>query len=180
MLREKTLHLTRSLTNYENIEELCEDKKITKEKVVKMIETIKLEINTPMHSDTRNYNDCLGGKIITKCDYFDAKAYFNVITSTFYELTVTEYKDKIGKLQYLEGMYIMLSKYPLSVIHLAFERFTQKEPRRPTPCDIIREIEGYNGKWSSSAQRNIGEIAGIIPSVKSKLRQLTILLNKTN
>ena len=139
-----------------------------------LTQQIRYELQLNLLGDERNYAH-LTSNILTS-NFVSAKEYFGLIIAIAFELTNTDYKYSEGKKLYKEGMYASLCKYPMILIERALKKHCETFTIRPTPCHIIRQIEGYEGVWDTSLQTRKGEIYAIKNSIAMRLEKLERLV----
>ena len=161
--------------NLEDIE--IQGNGITVKQAAIAVKNLSSELATPLVEDRRNYAKKTSG-VIDK-QFVSAKDYFKLIVATAFELTSTDYKHTEGKTLYSEGMYGHLHKYPMLLVEQAFKEHCRKFPTRPTPCHLIRQIEGYEGVWDSINQSRKGQVFSIQESTKFRIKQLQKLIDLT-
>jgi len=141
-----------------------------------VITTLTEEIESAVIYDNRNYIKLAESMIDEAVKHLSAKEYFGLIVAMAYESTAGDYKHSEGKMLYKECMYSLLCQHPMSLIQEAFKEHCRTATVRPTPCHILRRIEGYEGVWDATAQERKGKISGLKQSIELKLHKLKKLL----
>ena len=72
----------------------------------------------------------------------------------------------------------MLSDQPMFLIQEAFIRHCREVPSRPSPCHILRRINGYQGEWDHRSQTFDGAIYSGREMFEAKVKKLKRLFHE--
>lgn len=147
----------------------------TLESLERMLLALENALTTPMADDNSDYTPFFDHMVDERVD---VKKAFDLIVAANYVAMAgrTRFDDEQVLLK--ELLFSDLSSYPFLLVDQAFKEWRKTHNWFPTPCDIIRQIEGYDGDWNDRNQRRDNVISSLRLSLERAVKKMRQVIER--
>ncbi len=147
-------------------------KPVTLESLRRFTEALESALSTPMNADRTDYTPFFAALVDGSVD---AKQALALIVMANYAVLAGRQRGADEQMLIKEMLFSDLAQYPFLLVDQAFKEWRRENTWFPTPCDIIRRIEGYSGEYDTRQQVSVGACGSIrrrLQSVARKMREI--------